>query len=122
MSAIERPDAAAVASALDFEADRTRSRIHALERDLATLRDATADSPDDEHDPEGATIAFERQQVAALLAAATARLAELEDARTRLRAGDYGQCLDCGTSIPRERLLARPAVRRCATCAARSDP
>jgi RNA polymerase-binding transcription factor DksA len=106
---------------LTSEAERTRARIAALERDLAALREATGDSPDDEHDPEGATIAFERQQVAALLDAARKRLAELEEGRERLRAGDYGSCIDCGGSIPMERLLARPGVRRCTTCATRAD-
>ncbi|GGI08514.1 TraR/DksA family transcriptional regulator [Egicoccus halophilus] len=113
-----RPDAAALRTAIDFEQQRTGGRIVALERDLAVLQDATADSPDDEHDPEGATIAFERQQVVALLRAARSRLAELDDACDRLAAGDYGFCAECGQPIPRERLLARPAVRRCASCAA----
>ncbi|MFA9431017.1 TraR/DksA family transcriptional regulator [Egicoccus sp. AB-alg2] len=119
MSVEDRPHA--VEAALDFEAQRTRGRIVALERDLTALQDATADSPDDEHDPEGATIAFERQQVASLLAAARSRLAELDDARARLELGDYGRCADCGQAIPLERLLARPAVRRCAGCEARAE-
>lgn len=39
--------------------------IAALTRDFTALVDSTADSPDDEHDPEGATIAFERPYSAA---------------------------------------------------------
>lgn len=116
-----RADIGGIEPALTSEAGRTRARIAALERDLAALREATGDSPDDEHDPEGATIAFERQQVAALLAAARERLAELEEGRERLRAGDYGFCVDCGGAIPLERMLARPAVRRCTACATRAD-
>ena len=121
MTVADRPDAGAVVAALDFEANRTRTRIDALERDLVALRDATADSPDDEHDPEGATIAFERQQVAALLASAQERLADLDAARARLDAGDYGRCAACGQAIALERLLARPDVRRCAACEARAE-
>jgi DnaK suppressor protein len=61
-------------------ADRARTveRIAGLERDLQRLFDATADSPDDEHDPEGATIGFERAQVTALLTAARVQLAEID--------------------------------------------
>ncbi|MEX2504370.1 MAG: TraR/DksA family transcriptional regulator [Egicoccus sp.] len=116
-----RAEAGGIEPALTSEAERTTARIDALERDLTALREATADSPDDEHDPEGATIAFERQQVAALLASAKKRLGELEEGRERLRSGDYGFCADCGGAIPMERMLAIPAVRRCTTCATRAD-
>jgi len=73
---------------------------------------------DDEHDPDGSTIAFERQQVAALLASARARLAEVEAALGRLRAGTFGVCESCGASISPERLEALPGTRTCITCAA----
>ncbi|MBA2730690.1 MAG: TraR/DksA C4-type zinc finger protein [Euzebyaceae bacterium] len=73
--------------------------------------------PDDEHDPEGATTAFERAQVAALLAQAQRHLVALELATTRLGNGTYGVCDHCGRTIAFERLLARPAVQTCITCA-----
>lgn len=101
------------------EADRARTiaRIAALERDLETLFEATADSPDDEHDPEGATIGFERAQVTALLAAARRHLAELDEVAARVAAGGYGTCEGCGGPIGAERLEARPTARRCVDCA-----
>ena len=72
---------------------------------------------DDEHDPEGATIAFERQQVAALLESARRRLADVEAVLVRRAAGDYGVCESCGGPIGAERLTARPAARTCIACA-----
>lgn len=89
----------------------------ALERDLAVLFAATGDAPDDEHDPEGPTIGFERAQVTALLVAARRRLTELDEVATRVASGSYGTCESCGRPIGAERLKARPTARRCITCA-----
>jgi DnaK suppressor protein len=72
---------------------------------------------DDEHDPEGATIAFERAQASALRAAAERRLAALDDALRRLEAGYYGVCARCGGPIGAERLAALPETTICITCA-----
>src|SRR6516164_7766742 len=50
-------------------AERARAvrRAAALEREFAVLAEAaSAGGTDDEHDPEGATLAFERQHTAAL--------------------------------------------------------
>ena len=73
---------------------------------------------DDEHDPEGATIAFERAQASALRAAAERRLAALDDALGRLDEGSYGVCTRCGGPIGAERLAALPETVTCITCAA----
>jgi DnaK suppressor protein len=93
-------------------------RRSVLRRDLDRFVEAAQSvSTDDEHDPEGATIAFERQQVAALLDSAERQLAELDAAVARLDAGEYGRCETCGEPIAAERLLVRPAATRCITCA-----
>lgn len=68
---------------------------------------------DDEHDPEGATIAFERAQLDALAARAHGRLVEIDAALARLADGLYGRCEVCGEDIGAERLEARPATARC---------
>jgi DnaK suppressor protein len=81
---------------------------------VAASRSSNAD---DEHDPEGATIAFERQQVAALLDRTRRRLADVEAALERRAAGHYGVCETCGRPIASERLTARPAARTCIDCA-----
>ena len=94
------------------------AQIAALTREFDGVVAASRSSnADDEHDPEGATIAFERQQVAALLEAARRRLADVDAALARRAAGDYGVCEGCGGSIPAERLAARPSARTCVACA-----
>ena len=106
-------------AALDAERRRTLARVAALERDHdAIVRAVAADPPDDEHDPEGATTAFERQQLAALIDAARAHLAELDAVAGRLAAGTAGCCETCGGPIGEARLAARPASVRCIGCAA----
>jgi RNA polymerase-binding transcription factor DksA len=72
---------------------------------------------DDEHDPEGATIAFERARIEASLARARAHLADIEDALRRLGDGTYGVCELCEGPIGSERLAARPSTRTCFPCA-----
>ncbi|MGN6743156.1 MAG: TraR/DksA family transcriptional regulator [Amnibacterium sp.] len=80
--------------------------------DAVTAARADANT-DDEHDPEGATIAFERSQADALRAAARARLTQIDAALTRVEAGTYGRCVVCGTPIPDARLAARPFAATC---------
>jgi DnaK suppressor protein len=84
---------------------------------VAASRDTNAD---DEHDPEGATIAFERSQVGALVRQARHHLEEIDAASDRLAAGTYGTCERCGARIGQERLEARPTARACIACAASS--
>lgn len=75
---------------------------------------------DDEHDPEGSTIAFERARIAALLDLSQRRLADLDRALERSRAGRYGSCEVCGHAIAAARLAALPSASRCVRCAAPS--
>ncbi|WP_336921689.1 TraR/DksA family transcriptional regulator [Aquipuribacter sp. SD81] len=72
---------------------------------------------DDEHDPEGATIAFERQQVVALLEQVRATGAALRAAMQAEARGERGTCEECGGVIDPERLEARPQARTCIACA-----
>ena len=74
-------------------------------------------STDDEHDPEGATIAYERAQALALLRQAREDLDALADARARLEAGRAVVCSECGHAIAPARLAALPTARRCIRCA-----
>ena len=80
---------------------------------VAASRDSNAD---DEHDPEGATIAFERSQIASLVRLAQDQLAEIDAAVARLDAGLYGVCQGCGQPIAPERLDARPVASTCIAC------
>jgi DnaK suppressor protein len=81
---------------------------------VAASRDSNAD---DEHDPEGATIAFERSQVGALIRQAQLHVAEIDAAMNRLDTGTYGTCERCGAAIGEGRLEARPVARTCIECA-----
>jgi RNA polymerase-binding transcription factor DksA len=111
--------AAALRDALDAERQDTLARITALRREFDGIVESSAGvATDDEHDPEGATIAFERAQLAALLGQADRHLAELDGALDRLREGRYGRCERCGRPIAAGRLAARPAARTCIACAA----
>jgi DnaK suppressor protein len=102
---------------LRAERRKAEARLAALTRDFDRVVQAAAlDPPDDEHDPEGATIAFERQQLATLIGQTTSALAELHEAEARLAAGTYGVCEGCGQSLPDERLEARPTARTCIAC------
>jgi DnaK suppressor protein len=95
-------------------------RLAALERDFSAIVEAADQAnADDEHDPEGATIAFERQHVAALLDQARRQLAQVDAAIGRLNAGNYGRCERCGQPITAARLAARPAATTCIRCASR---
>ncbi|MET9000673.1 TraR/DksA C4-type zinc finger protein [Amycolatopsis sp. NPDC004169] len=101
-----------------------RTETERLVTALARQRDdivaaSRFDSGDDEHDPEGATIAFERAQVQALLRQAQDDLAALGKAADRVDAGVYEVCERCGGPIAEDRLLALPATRICITCANR---
>jgi DnaK suppressor protein len=102
-------------------AERTAAAaaISALTRDFDGIVDgAYGVATDDEHDPDGATIAFERAHVAALLERARSRLAEVDLALGRVADGSYGTCGQCGQPISAGRLAARPAARTCISCAA----
>jgi RNA polymerase-binding transcription factor DksA len=111
---------AGVSEALAGDRASTVQRIAALTREFdGIVESAALGATDDEHDPEGATIAFERAQTASLLEQARARLADMDQAIRSIEAGIYGICEDCGQPISAERLAARPAARTCIGCAAR---
>ena len=112
------PAESSAAGRLDAEEDLTVQRLKNLDADFAAMVSASADSnADDEHDPEGSTIAFERSQLDALILQAQRHLADIGLARDRLAQGAYERCESCGNPIGRARLDARPVARKCITCA-----
>ncbi len=99
---------------LDVDRHAAQELLAQLRRDFGNMVDASADSnADDEHDPEGSTIAFERAQVVALIDQTAQRLTEIEAAQARLVDGTYGICEVCGEPIAAGRLEARPTARTC---------
>lgn len=98
--------------------DATLELIASLSGDWdGVVRGSAYANVDDEHDPEGATIAYERARIEASLAQARENLADIEDALRRLRDGTYGVCERCEKPIGEGRLEARPTARTCITCA-----
>ncbi|ANS30703.1 hypothetical protein R1CP_30380 [Rhodococcus opacus] len=96
----------------------TERRIASLtSRFTAIVEGSEFTTDDDEHDPEGSTIAFERAQVSALLADARRELEDLAAAQQRLDSGTYGLCTRCGLPIADVRLDALPAAQTCIDCA-----
>jgi RNA polymerase-binding transcription factor DksA len=111
-------DRRALRTALLEAAIRTDEQIAALTHsfdDIVAAVEMT--NNDDEHDPEGTTIAFERAQVSALLDQATSDRAALREATARLDDDAYGVCEHCEGFIGVERLLALPWATRCVGCA-----
>jgi len=112
-------DLGGVRELLAAERAAATAAISALTRDFEGIVEAASSvGTDDEHDPEGATIAFERAQVASLLERARGRLAGVDLALARIADGSYGRCARCGEPIAAERLAARPVASACIRCAA----
>jgi DnaK suppressor protein len=103
---------------LNDERARAVALIAKLTGDFdAVVEASSAVATDDEHDPEGATIAYERAQIDAVLSMTRAHLVELDLGLARVRDGTYRDCLVCGRPIGEERLKAKPAATSCVACA-----
>jgi DnaK suppressor protein len=111
---------AEAAELLAAERADTLQRLEGLEREFAgVIESAGVAGTDDEHDPEGATMAFERQHLAALIGQARQHLTQVDAALLRVTEGLYGLCADCGQPISAARLTARPVAVTCIDCASR---
>jgi RNA polymerase-binding transcription factor DksA len=109
--------------ALEAERRVASDRVQTLRAEHDGLAgDAGEANGDDEHDPEGATLAYERARVAALLADAESHLSDLDRALAKVATGTYAVCERCSGPIARERLEALPATRTCFGCAAEREP
>ncbi len=118
--AAQDPRLAEAHARLASERIAAEARATALARDVAVIvESAKAGATDDEHDPEGATVAFERAQAMAMLEETRVQIADLEAAQLRLADGTYGRCERCHQDIAAERLVARPSATLCIGCASR---
>lgn len=103
---------------LDAEDSDARALISSLTSDINDLSAAReGDNSDDEHDPEGSTLAFERSQADALLQQSEERLIAIAEALQRLDEGTFGICTNCGKPIAEVRLEVRPYAPTCVDCA-----
>ena len=106
---------------LALEREQALARLASLTGDYDAVVAASLDTnADDEHDPEGTTIAFERSQIGALVRQVRHHVAEVDAALDRVEAGTYGVCEVCGRDIGAPRLEALPAARTCIRCAGRA--
>ena len=107
-------DAGRFRHVLEQERERRLLLLADLRRDITSVNVARQDSNvDDEHDPEGSTIAFELSQASALLDQSREGLQQIDAALERIVAGTYGRCEVCGVDIPEGRLEARPWTPFC---------
>lgn len=109
----------ALQALLAEEGERVAQAVASLLAEHQAVVEASSQANlDDEHDPEGATIGFERARVASLLSEARHRSSQIEQATERLESGAYGTCERCGQPIAWERLTAYPTAVTCVGCAA----
>ena len=107
-----------VRSAIVAELARAEEQSAALSRQFDDIVEAAESAnTDDEHDPEGMTIAYERSQVSALLTQSLRDVAALQLTLAGVDAQDFGACEQCAQPIGVERLIAVPATHRCVECA-----
>jgi RNA polymerase-binding transcription factor DksA len=110
-------DVSIAAQSLAADRDETLLRIASMTADLEAVTLASVDSNiDDEHDPEGSTVAFERAQLVAILTRTQNHLADVYAALSRLATHEYGLCAHCGNPIADARLAALPSARTCVAC------
>ena len=108
----------ALLAQLQTDRELTRILIETVSEDMDAFVSARRDTAtDDEHDPEGPTLAFERSQSSAILAQSLQHVAEIDAAVGRMDAGTYGLCTNCGRDIALGRLQVRPQAAHCISCA-----
>jgi len=113
---------------VDQQIARTR-----LEQMLADLDESTAtleaemigDSGElstlDQHPADSATDLSDADREEALLEVVGRQREQVRAALHRIDEGTFGTCVDCGTTLPDERLEARPEAARCVACQAKSE-
>jgi RNA polymerase-binding transcription factor DksA len=116
--AVAALDITGVLTVVEAEQERTARRVASLEAIVAAIVEGSElTSTDDEHDPEGATIAYERAQATALLQQARADRDALVVTRRQLEQGRRVVCSVCGREIDLQRVAALPTTTRCVRCA-----
>lgn len=116
MEGLTKEELAKLAATMDAEELRIRAVA------------GTADSPvvaptQREHLDEG-EVADEKaaqRQGDAMLKHYRMQLTEIDAARSRMRSGQYGVCIDCQEAIPFSRLQAYPTAMRCTACQSRHE-
>jgi len=116
--ALTPQEQAAIEALLLVEHQEAAASEASLVAEYQAILDASVDANlDDEHDPEGATVGYERARIASLLRQAREHLSALAAASDRIRADVYGDCGQCGRPISFDRLMAFPTAMTCVSCA-----
>ena len=85
---------------------------------------AKRSEPRDGNVPDSAELASDdvaRDVTLAEIDRDAAELEAIDAALERLETGTYGRCIDCGTTIPRNRLAQHPEAARCVACQQHSE-
>ena len=84
---------------------------------VRSISDETGeDAVYDNHLADTATETYDRELDYSLEENSEHVLTEIDAALKRIADGTYGQCTNCGTQIPEERLEARPYATLCIEC------
>jgi DnaK suppressor protein len=106
---------------LNSDREQTERLLVTIEDEMGAFVDARRDTPtDDEHDPEGPTLAFERSQASAMHGQSRRHVDEIDAALERIDDGTYGLCTLCRGPIKLGRLQVRPQAALCIACAERA--
>jgi RNA polymerase-binding protein DksA len=116
MKQLTKEDQAALRRSLEAEIAR-------VERELAELRLIARDAREQDHDPgfgnhpaDDGSETFEQERDLALEQNLQHLLDQAQVALSRLDAGVYGLCENCGQPISAERLRAMPSATLCMSC------
>jgi DnaK suppressor protein len=105
--------------ALDTSRRRLEEMLADLDRLITILLD---DHPEaEQHTADAGASLSDTDRAEAALAAMRRQRAEVAAALSRVQAGSYGRCVDCGRPVPEGRLEARPEAARCVACQAKRD-
>ncbi|CAG9166026.1 RNA polymerase-binding transcription factor DksA [Cupriavidus laharis] len=116
MHALTKQEQAALAAQLDADEARVRAAVGSADSPLAPMGQAEARDEADLAEEE-----VIHRQDDAMLEHYRMELADIEAARARMKAGQYGICTDCGQAIPYSRLQAYPTAKRCTACQSRHE-
>lgn len=107
--------------------DMLRMLRKRLQGDVQSMSDAALHGGDADGDlshvpthlADQGTDAFDQEFTLSLVENDEETLQQIDAALERLRTGQYGDCLECGKLIPKQRLSAIPFTAHCVTCASK---
>lgn len=108
-----------IVTTLNADVERLQAEYAEAAAELEDLLHTT-DGAGDDHADAGSS-ALEREQEISIVNNTRDMLEQSVDALRRVKAGNYGTCLDCGEGIGKARLQAFPRATLCVTCKQREE-